>query len=174
MYCAVPLSYPIRRMCTLLSGRLLHTHKCTCTNLFAIHLSYIALTHFHQGLLNVSIMWPSTEAFVIISLSFLHTLITFFPPLILFTNLHIDTTISILEWVNPQPYTICEVFYNFHSMWHDLGKGTFFDKSIIPINKQLKMPYIYKTTENRMLIIFIVLLTSFFCLTIHCDKLFTI
>ena len=33
------------------------------------------------------------------------------------------------------------------------------------------MPYIYKTIESRMLIIFMVLLTPFFYLTIQCDKL---
>ena len=33
------------------------------------------------------------------------------------------------------------------------GKRDLFDKNIILINKQLKMPYIYKTIENKMLVI---------------------
>ena len=34
------------------------------------------------------------------------------------------------------------------------GKRDLFDKKIILINKQLKMPYIYETIENGMLVIF--------------------
>ena len=34
------------------------------------------------------------------------------------------------------------------------GKRDLFAKNIILINKQLKMPYIYKTIENRMLVTF--------------------
>ena len=33
------------------------------------------------------------------------------------------------------------------------------------------MPYIYKTIENRMLVIFLSIIEPVFCLTVQCDKL---
>ena len=51
------------------------------------------------------------------------------------------------------------------------GKRDLFDKNIIPRNKQLKMAYICVTMGNRMLVIFIALLSLFFYLTVQCDKL---
>ena len=45
-----------------------------------------------------------------------------------------------------------------------------FDKNIILRNKQYKA-YICVTMENRMLVIFIALLSLFFYLTVQCDKL---
>ena len=51
------------------------------------------------------------------------------------------------------------------------GKRDLFDKNIIQRNKQLKMAYICVTMGNRMLVIFIALLSLFFYLTIQCDKL---
>ena len=52
------------------------------------------------------------------------------------------------------------------------GKRDLFDKSIILKNKQLKMAYYTITTmANRMLVIFMLLLSLSFYLTVQCDKL---
>ena len=52
------------------------------------------------------------------------------------------------------------------------GKRDLFDKNIILRNKQLKMAYIIITTiANRILVIFMLILSLFFYLTVQCDKL---
>ena len=45
-----------------------------------------------------------------------------------------------------------------------------FDKNIIQINEQLKMPYIYNTIENRMLVFVYDTVEPIFYLTVQCDK----
>ena len=58
---------------------------------------------------------------------------------------------------------ICQIYDSPAFVWDDVttivyvtrfGKRDLFDKNIVLINKQLKIPYIYKIIENRMLVIF--------------------
>ena len=51
------------------------------------------------------------------------------------------------------------------------GKKDLFDKNIILRNKQLKMAYIYTTMVDKRLVIYMLLLSLFFYLTVQYDKL---
>ena len=65
----------------------------------------------------------------------------------------------------------CIVFESVCTYVTRFGKRDLFDKNIILRNKQLKMAYICVTMGNRMLVIFIALLSLFFYVTVQCDKL---